>query len=104
MYIAHGIHYVGRVCLIDLHASRLRIYRTVVAEYRGYQLIDRAKQGWQENATGSRNRTEATSLLEKVHALGSQAASLESDRVKNLDKILSWLPRWPRKERGFVMS
>jgi hypothetical protein len=40
---------------------------------------DRAKQCWQENATSSRNRTEATSLLEMAHALGSQAASLEND-------------------------
>ena len=48
--------------------------------------INHAKQGWQENATRSRNRTEAISLLEMAHALGSQAASLESDRVRNLDK------------------
>jgi hypothetical protein len=45
-------------------------------------------------------RTEATTLLEKAQALGSQAASLESDRVKNLDENV----RGGRKKaRGFVM-
>lgn len=82
MPVAHGICYVmsktSWVRLIVLHASRIRVY-AVVADFWKYQYIDRAKQGWQENAAGGRNRTEATSLSEMGTCVGIAGGIFESD-------------------------
>jgi hypothetical protein len=46
------------------------------------RLINRAKQGWQENTADDRNRTEAASLIQKGTCVGIAGGVFESDEER----------------------